>query len=213
MGAIVFAVLISTIFRKSAIAIAVAIISWIGLMVLDSFYTTSLTNIPHCFLVSLNIYTAFKLGIKSAIMAETSATYLGWTNMFTNSTHSFTFGFATIMLIFDIVLMILISLYLDAVWPTDDSPRRSPFFIFGYKSHSGSRFDVSQDEVDAPEENVEPDSVINRDEADIDVRRMSKIWETTGQMAVDNVSFRAYRGQVTVLLGHNGKFIMTFLRI
>jgi hypothetical protein len=94
------------------------------------------------------------------------------------------------MLIIDIVLMILISLYLDAVCPTDDSPRRSPFFIFGYNSHKKTRFEVGQDEVDAPDENIETDSTMNRDEADIDVRRMSKIWETTGQMAVDNLTFR-----------------------
>lgn len=204
MASIMFAVLFSTIFRKSAVALTSAIIFWIFLIVLDSFYTTSLTNISHCFLVSLNIFTAFKLGIKSAIMAETSATYLGWSTMFTNSSHSFTFGFATIMIIFDIVLMILISLYLDAVWPTDDSPRRSPFFIFGYDSHTQHKFEVSQDEVDAPNEDIEPDGAVNRDEADIDVRKMSKIWESTGQMAVDNLSFRAYRGQVTVLLGMNG---------
>lgn len=73
MGAIVFSVLVSTIFRKSSIALAVAVVAWIGFIVLDNFYTTSLTNIPHCFLASLNIFTAFKLGIKSATVAETSS--------------------------------------------------------------------------------------------------------------------------------------------
>jgi ABC-type lipoprotein export system ATPase subunit len=108
------------------------------------------------------------------------------------------------MLIVDIVLMILISLYLDAVWPTDSSPRRSPFFIFGYNPHTAASFEVNRDEADAPDENIEVDGHTSYDEADIDVRRMSKVWEGTGQMAVDNLSFRAYRGQVTVLLGHNG---------
>ncbi|KAH7693576.1 ABC transporter ced-7, partial [Aphelenchoides avenae] len=45
---------------------------------------------------------------------------------------------------------------------------------------------------------------MNRDEADIDIRKLVKIWDTTGQVAVDSLSLRAYRGQVTVLLGHNG---------
>jgi hypothetical protein len=112
------------------------------------------------------------------------------------------------MLIVDIIVMIVVSLYLDAVWPTDDSPRRSPFFIFGYNPHSANRMEVGDDEVDAPNENVETDAGMSRDQADIDVRKMSKIWETTGQMAVDNVSFRAYRGQVTVLLGQNGKLLV-----
>jgi hypothetical protein len=82
--------------------------------------------------------------------------------MFTNSTHSFTFGFAAMMLIIDIVIMIVISLYLDAVWPTDNSPRRSPFFIFGYNPHNANRLDVGNDEVDAPNENMETDSGMNR---------------------------------------------------
>lgn len=125
-------------------------------------------------------------------------------NIFANSAHSFSFGFATIMICIDICLMIIISLYLDSVWPTDESPRRHPLFIFGYNTRATTLFESDQDEVDAIDENVETDSASNRDDADIDVRKMSKIWETTGQMAVDNLSFRAYRGQVTILLGHNG---------
>ncbi|VDM79487.1 unnamed protein product [Strongylus vulgaris] len=34
--------------------------------------------------------------------------------------------------------------------------------------------------------------------------KVSKVWETTGELAVNDFSMRAYRGQVTVLLGHNG---------
>ncbi|KAK6745901.1 hypothetical protein RB195_012171 [Necator americanus] len=38
----------------------------------------------------------------------------------------------------------------------------------------------------------------------LDVDSVSKIWETTGEVAVRNFNMKAYRGQVTVLLGHNG---------
>jgi hypothetical protein len=72
MAAIMSGVLISTMIRRPSIALTVALMGWIGLMILDSFYTASLTRIPHCFLVSLNPYTAFKLGIKSAMVAETT---------------------------------------------------------------------------------------------------------------------------------------------
>jgi hypothetical protein len=72
MSAVMFAVLFSTIFRNSAVAQTAAIMSWILLIILDACYTTSLTNIGHCFLVSFNVYTAFKLGIKSAVMAEST---------------------------------------------------------------------------------------------------------------------------------------------
>ncbi|VDL83838.1 unnamed protein product [Nippostrongylus brasiliensis] len=41
-------------------------------------------------------------------------------------------------------------------------------------------------------------------EADVVVEGVSKIWETTGTMAIRNVNLKAYRHQVTVFLGHNG---------
>lgn len=72
MAAIIFGVLFSTIFRNSAIAQLAATMSWILLIVIDSCYTTTLNKIGHCFLVSLNPYSAFKLGIKSMIMAEST---------------------------------------------------------------------------------------------------------------------------------------------
>lgn len=52
--------------------------------------------------------------------------------------------------------------------------------------------------------NIEPEDVDGGDEADIVVRGMSKKWSTSGQLAVDNLSFKALRGHITVLLGHNG---------
>ncbi|KHJ94177.1 ABC transporter, ATP-binding protein [Oesophagostomum dentatum] len=36
------------------------------------------------------------------------------------------------------------------------------------------------------------------------VDSVSKVWETTGEVAVKQFSMKAHRGQVTVLLGHNG---------
>uniref|UniRef100_A0A1I8C1E1 ABC transporter domain-containing protein n=1 Tax=Meloidogyne hapla TaxID=6305 RepID=A0A1I8C1E1_MELHA len=55
-------------------------------------------------------------------------------------------------------------------------------------------------------ENMEPEHA-SIDEADIIVQNLSKRWGFWGNLAVDNLNFRAYRGQVTlvtVLLGHNG---------
>ena len=124
------------------------------------------------------------------------ASYLGWTNLFTDSLHSFSLGFALLMVIFDVCLMTLFALYVDAVWPTDDSPHRHPLFPFGYHAKSKMQFELDHDETDAPDPNIQTDSTTNYDEADIDVRRISKLWEQTNALAIDNMSFRAYRGQV-----------------
>jgi len=66
-------------------------------------------------------------------------------------------------------------------------------------------------------ENMEPENA-SIDEADIIIQNLSKRFGFWGNLAVDNLNFRAYRGQVTnnfilkfilngkvtVLLGHNG---------
>ncbi|CAD5216495.1 unnamed protein product [Bursaphelenchus okinawaensis] len=205
IAAIMFGILVSALIRKPTLALITTLIGWIFFMIVDALYSVSLIQIPQCFLASLNVYTAFKLGITAIRMSETTTSYLGWLNMFTNSSHTFTVGLAMIMIILDIVVMMLLALYLDAVLPTDSSPRKHPLFILGYQYHNELLSD-GHDQVDSEEynENVEPDSAMGKDMADIDIRHMSKIWEGTGQRAVDDLSFRAYRGQITVLLGHNG---------
>lgn len=139
---------------------------------------------------------------------------LGWFNMFDESSHSFSFGFAFLMLKIDIVILLLLICYLDAVVPNDGSPRRHPLFflevICVLSTQQVDHFQcvrkrgptrrpclVDDDETDGVvDENTETDSGMNRDEADIDIRKLVKIWDTTGQVAVDSLSLRAYRGQV-----------------
>ncbi|KAK6056824.1 hypothetical protein COOONC_05667 [Cooperia oncophora] len=41
-------------------------------------------------------------------------------------------------------------------------------------------------------------------EAALVINDVSKVWETTGEVAVNGLSMKAYVGDVTVLLGHNG---------
>ncbi|RCN28137.1 hypothetical protein ANCCAN_26125, partial [Ancylostoma caninum] len=41
-------------------------------------------------------------------------------------------------------------------------------------------------------------------EPTLSVDSVSKVWETTGEVAVRGFSMKAFSGQVTVLLGHNG---------
>ncbi|KIH58176.1 hypothetical protein ANCDUO_11622, partial [Ancylostoma duodenale] len=66
-----------------------------------------------------------------------------------------------------------------------------------YLAASGTRLD----EVDG---NTETDEGLLRTRAGISVHRLIKVWSSTGERAVDEMSLEAYVGQVTVLLGHNG---------
>ncbi|VDK27866.1 unnamed protein product [Anisakis simplex] len=62
---------------------------------------------------------------------------------------------------------------------------------------------VDWDETDMENENIEAeDGRLNNEAADVEVRHLTKIYGLN--RAVDALSFTAYRGNVTVLLGHNG---------
>lgn len=75
MDAILFAILIAVIFRKSSTVITCVIAAWFGLMVLDSLASPSLTNVGHCMVAAFNPFTAFKLGIKVASTFESRCTF------------------------------------------------------------------------------------------------------------------------------------------
>ncbi len=57
-------------------------------------------------------------------------------------------------------------------------------------------------------DNIETEDGMNTDQIDIDVRNLVKSWTNSERRAVDHLTFRAYRGQVTVLLGQNGMIIV-----
>ena len=129
---------------------------------------------------------------------------LNFANIFAESTSSFSVGLAFLMLIVDIIIMVLLIFYLDVVWPTDDSPRKHPLFFVPCikKKNIADEMDLENDENEFID-NCENDNCAGKDEADISVQKMYKVWDE-GQIAVDGLTFNAYRGQVTVLLGHNG---------
>uniref|UniRef100_A0A7E4WCV7 ABC transporter domain-containing protein n=1 Tax=Panagrellus redivivus TaxID=6233 RepID=A0A7E4WCV7_PANRE len=195
-------ILVSVCFRKSSLAIVAIFIIWFGMCKLDEYLDLTPTRIGSCFLGSLNIYTAFRLGVQVMGSFESRMIRLNWLNMFAESTVSFSVGCAFLMLILDIFLMLVLIYYFDNVWPTDDSPRKHPLFFLPCigKEDLAAEFDFIPTHYD--DTNIEPDLSVF-DEADISVRKVTKIYET-GQVAVDGLSFEAYRGQLTVLLGHNG---------
>jgi hypothetical protein len=128
---------------------------------------------------------------------------LGWLSIFSGSTQQFTLGWAMIMLIFDSTLFSFLIYYLDSVLPTDDSPKRHPLFFFeafGIKIFSQHISKMPEDQTDSKvlNENMEQEHG-SLDEADIIVNHMSKQW-SGGNLAVDNLNFRAYRGQVNRIL-------------
>ncbi|VDK61944.1 unnamed protein product [Onchocerca ochengi] len=91
------------------------------------------------------------------------------------------------------------AIYLDNVYPSGDLPRKQWFF-FLHQSNNKHQQCTFDDSSDAQSDNIQ--KYEGNDQADIDIRHLTKTYAV--QPAVDSMSFRAYRGEITVLLGHNG---------
>uniref|UniRef100_A0A914PHG6 ABC transporter domain-containing protein n=1 Tax=Panagrolaimus davidi TaxID=227884 RepID=A0A914PHG6_9BILA len=107
-------------------------------------------------------------------------------------------------LLFQCIFYILLTFYFDYVLPIDDSQKRHPLFFVGKKF--ANEIDVEEDELpEARSKIIPPDTPIDTSSKspDIEVTKLVKKWKND-EVAVKNVSFRAYRDQVTSLLGHNG---------
>jgi len=203
VATIVFSILISVLFRKTSLAVAAVIFSWIGLYAIDAYIKLSPINIGISIIQSFNVFTAFHLGLLAMGRYESRLIDLTIFNIFTESTTSFSVGLAFIMLIVDIFIMVLLIFYLDMVWPTDDSPRKHPLFFLPFISKRSVGDEIDFENAPDVTDNCETDHCAGRDEADIAIKELYKVWDE-GQIAVDGLTLNAYRGQVTVLLGHNG---------
>lgn len=204
VAAIVFSILISVLFRKTSLAVAAVIFLWFGLFAIDAHWKLYPTNIGLSVLQSFNIFTAFHFGLLAMGRYESRLIDLNLLNIFAESLTTFSIGYAFLMLVVDILIMCLLIYYLDAVWPTDDSPKKHPLFFLSKssKDNYADEMELESNNHDFTD-NYESDNARNLDAADICVKDMSKVWEG-GQIAVDGLNLNAYRGQVTVLLGHNG---------
>uniref|UniRef100_A0AC34QT68 ABC transporter domain-containing protein n=1 Tax=Panagrolaimus sp. JU765 TaxID=591449 RepID=A0AC34QT68_9BILA len=109
-----------------------------------------------------------------------------------------------IFLIIQAIFYTCLAFYLDYVLPIDSSPKKHPLFIFGLgeKDESLENDDIEgiKNQSNRFQEFFEVESGTT---ADVDIKHLIKKWPN-GELAVKDVSFKAYRGQVTALLGHNG---------
>ncbi|VBB30343.1 unnamed protein product [Acanthocheilonema viteae] len=197
-GAASFALLMSCIFHSPGAATKGAAVIWlatIGLAGLKEAERSVLLNI----ILSLNLNRAFSSAYQAMQDYMNRDEYLGIHNMFEDMTYIFPLGIALIMMTLDVIWMSLLAIYLDNVYPSGNLPRKEWFF-FLHRSNSGRQQGAFYDSSDAPNDNIQEHE--GDDQADIDIRRLTKTY--AAQPAVDHMSFRVYRGEITVLLGHNG---------
>ncbi|VDN02264.1 unnamed protein product [Thelazia callipaeda] len=197
-SAVAFSLLMSSIFHTSGAATKATVVIWLAFIALTKFRATEESIFLNT-LLSLNLNYAYTLALHAIQDYMNRDQSLTFYNMFENANYMYPFGAALIMMIFNVVWMSLLAIYLDHVYPYGDLPRKHWFFFMNRSSNEDLQF-ACDDELDAPNSNIQVHE--GSDQADIDIRRLTKTYKI--QPAVNRMSFRAYRGEITVLLGHNG---------
>ncbi|KAK5983194.1 hypothetical protein GCK32_002794, partial [Trichostrongylus colubriformis] len=202
VSAVVFAALISSLFKKPNNVLKVVIVLWV-ILVAAQFKAPRMEQILFCTLFSLNPNAAFSYALRTMSDYMNRGNYdlgreLSFRNIFEDGSFHFTAGAALLMLLVDIMWMSVATLIFDYIFSDSDFTFfKLPFGGLKYVSSSAAR--LEQDDG-----NNETDEGLLRTRAGISVQRLIKVWSSTGERAVDNMSLEAYVGQVTVLLGQNG---------
>ncbi|XGW13450.1 hypothetical protein V3C99_000070 [Haemonchus contortus] len=196
ISAVVFAALISSLFKTPNTVLKVVIVLWV-ILVGARYRAPQVDQILFCALYSLNPNAALFYALTSFADYMDRGRELSWSNCFEDFTFHFTAGPALVMLLVDIIWMSIATLLFDFMF--SDSDFTFCKLPFGNKYLSGSATDLEEDDG-----NNEADEGLLKTRAGISVQRLVKIWSSTGERAVAGMSLEAYVGQVTVLLGQNG---------
>ncbi|WKY01593.1 hypothetical protein Q1695_015531 [Nippostrongylus brasiliensis] len=229
-NALYYAFVVSTLMQSGTAATLVAVVGWMLLYFWYAFFNSYDLATPFPFGVRmvncLNPDIAMAYGVTLLAQYETQADGLEWSNVFTPPTpdQRLTVGHCFIMLIVDGLIMMLLTWYIEAVYPGGEGVPQKPWFIF-QKSYW---FPSSQSRESAAAQKLEGGSLVERDfvklesepdlKATINVVGLSKTYGTSlfkklfdcqfGKLsekkAVDQLNLKMYHGQITALLGHNG---------
>uniref|UniRef100_A0AC34R2Q4 ABC transporter domain-containing protein n=1 Tax=Panagrolaimus sp. JU765 TaxID=591449 RepID=A0AC34R2Q4_9BILA len=142
---------------------------------------------------------------------------------FEDSEYYLPLTFPIVMLTIQSIIYTLLAFYLDLVLPIDDSPKIHPLFFLGFRKKSSpltnEKIELCRGIVIPPDEdsaNIEEQEEENYGQFGayietepsarnpvVNVHRLIKKWNKS-DIALKGISFKIYKGQITVLLGHNG---------
>ncbi|KJH44786.1 ABC transporter, ATP-binding protein [Dictyocaulus viviparus] len=229
-NALYFAFAISTFMQSGTAATLIAIVGWMLLYFWYAIYNAFDVKRPFSFgtqmINCLNPDIAMAYGITLLALYETQAGGLHWSHLFTPPTpdHQLTVGHCFIMLIVDAIYLMLVTWYIEAVYPGGEGVPQKPWFFllksywFPYSQVKKSVvLQISDDILPVEKDTVriEPEPQLR---AAINIVGLSKTYGTSifkklfdcqfgtlsEKKAVDRLSLKVYHGQITALLGHNG---------
>ncbi|CAL2036778.1 unnamed protein product [Caenorhabditis brenneri] len=194
IGAIAFAVVFSSMFTNAKRGIEASLVFW----VVAVFYPINQEDDDLSMLWSLNINYAYHFFLKKAQENSIANNQLTFGSLFDMTYIEGTApGYLFLMIIFDVVWMIAFALLFDRYGGKLSAIKDLFSGGKGRAKAGGSGGDVI---LEGCIENVKMRS---KAVSDVELNNVVKIYPT-GEKAVNGLSFRAIRGQVSILLGQNG---------
>ncbi|KAF1761155.1 hypothetical protein GCK72_009409 [Caenorhabditis remanei] len=193
IGAIAFAILFSAIFTNAKRGIEASLVCW----VLAVFYPLSQDEDSLSLLYSLNINFAYHYFLKKAQENSLANNKMSFDSLFDMTYIEGTApGYYFLMVIFDVVWMVAAALLYDRYGGKLSGLKD----MFG----GGKRMKGGGGDRDVILEGcIENVKMRSKAVSDVELSNVVKIYPT-GEKAVNGLSFRAIRGQVSILLGQNG---------
>ncbi|XP_068232553.1 LOW QUALITY PROTEIN: phospholipid-transporting ATPase ABCA3-like [Palaemon carinicauda] len=213
ISSIAFCIAISAFFSRPTLATTMGILLWMisfflprAMMEYD-YDTMGLTpKLLSCLLPNMAVTWAFRI----IAMFEGRSIGLQWGRLWEtgNPRDQLTPGMVLIMLLADSVIFFLVAWYVDQVRPGVYGVPQDWYFVFKKSYWCGSKPSREDDQSSAEQPQreyfeEEPASL----KPGIVIKNLRKEFKSFGKkkkVALENVSFKCYEGQCTVLLGHNG---------
>ncbi|GMS92631.1 hypothetical protein PENTCL1PPCAC_14806 [Pristionchus entomophagus] len=227
-----FSFAVSTFLQSGTAGTMAATVAWMLLYFWSVLFSSVDAQSPYSFATRMfnciNPDIALNYGVLLMAQYETQAGGLHWSNLFEPVTpdEPLTLGHMYIMLVIDGIIFILITWFVEAVNPGGEGVPQKPWFFVlpsywfpGMKRALVSTADqTAAYEKAVKQQRAKTEELNENSEATVSIVGLSKTYgasffkklfdckfgKTGEKVAVDNLCFKLYKGQITALLGHNG---------
>ncbi|XP_004373509.1 ATP-binding cassette sub-family A member 3-like [Trichechus manatus latirostris] len=218
IASILFGFMVSTFFSKANLAASLGSFLFFAAFLPFNFIIeiygeiTLAKKIASC--LSLNV--ALALGINLLLKLEMKEIGVKWDNLWTQAVpdDNLVFGYMLGMLLFDAFLYGLVTWYIETVFPGPYGMPQ-PWYFFLMRSYWFGSPGIGQERKERTRCETTEDNYFEAEPTDlvagIQVKHLYK--EYRDKVAVNDLSWNLYQGQITVLLGHNGAGKTTALSI
>ncbi|XP_078609223.1 phospholipid-transporting ATPase ABCA3-like isoform X2 [Branchiostoma floridae x Branchiostoma japonicum] len=238
LASIAWCFMVSTFFSRAKVALLFSLVLWYLNYMPYQFIANSYEDMtgPQKTAACLLSNTCASIGFRLIIYYEEATIGATWANFRTTPSvdDNFSLSMAFAMLVVDTVVYLVITWYIEAVFPGKYGVPKPPYFLFQRSYWCGPSNRVKhgeKTEKKGPSEchdnhvayeqsqDLEMEAANNLSTTDsphepepqgltlgISIRNLGKVFKgSTGRkVAVDGLSLNMYQGQITSLLGHNG---------